>query len=173
MRQQSAPARQGEVGRLQSQASSGAELLEHSSVVLGAVRGDAGRRRVSLQGPGPLSGRHLAGLSRYGRRRFWPGWRRSACSRGERVAAMSDPCWEFLIADMAALCGGAVCYGIYTTCSVAEVEYQLENGGARFFLAENQEFVDKALQRRGRACAKCARSSCSIPARCSSTATSA
>lgn len=65
--------------------------------------------------------------------------------RGSRVAAMADPCWEFLVADMAALCGGAVCYGIYTTCSVSEVEYQLENGDADFFCAENQEFVDKLL----------------------------
>jgi long-chain acyl-CoA synthetase len=64
---------------------------------------------------------------------------------GNRVAAMADPCWEFLISDMAALCGGAVCYGIYTTCSVNEVEYQLENGDADFFCAENQEFVDKLL----------------------------
>jgi long-chain acyl-CoA synthetase len=64
---------------------------------------------------------------------------------GSRVAAMADPCWEFLVADMAALCGGAVCYGIYTTCSVGEVEYQLENGDADFFCSENQEFVDKVL----------------------------
>src|SRR5262245_65326737 len=68
---------------------------------------------------------------------------------GDRVAAMSDPCREFFIADMAAMCGGAICYGIYTTCSVEEVEYQLENGGAVFFLAENQEFVDKALSAPG------------------------
>jgi long-chain acyl-CoA synthetase len=68
---------------------------------------------------------------------------------GDHVAAMADPCGEFLIADMAALCGGAVCYGIYTTCSVSEVEYQLDNGGAAFFLAENQEFVDKALSAPG------------------------
>ncbi len=65
--------------------------------------------------------------------------------RGSRVAAMADPCWEFIVADMAALCGGAVCYGIYTTCSVSEVEYQLDNGDAEFFYAENQEFVDKVL----------------------------
>jgi long-chain acyl-CoA synthetase len=50
---------------------------------------------------------------------------------------------------MAGTCGGAICYGIYTTCSVVEVEYQLENGGASYFLAENQEFVDKALQAEG------------------------
>jgi long-chain acyl-CoA synthetase len=64
---------------------------------------------------------------------------------GDRVAAISDPCREFFIADMAAMCGGAICYGIYTTCSVNEVEYQLENGDAAFLLAENQEFVDKVL----------------------------
>jgi long-chain acyl-CoA synthetase len=64
---------------------------------------------------------------------------------GDRVAAMSDPCREFFIADMAAMCGGAICYGIYTTCSAAEVEYQLQNGEAAYFLAEDQEFVDKAL----------------------------
>jgi len=69
--------------------------------------------------------------------------------RGDRVAAMSDPCGEFFIADMAAMCGGAICYGIYTTCSVAEVEYQLQNGEAAYFLAEDQEFVDKALSATG------------------------
>ena len=65
--------------------------------------------------------------------------------RGDCVAMMSDPCHEFYVADMAGLCGGAVCYGVYTTCSIPEVEYQLSNGRARFFFAENQEFVDKAL----------------------------
>ncbi|RWI57111.1 MAG: long-chain fatty acid--CoA ligase [Mesorhizobium sp.] len=65
---------------------------------------------------------------------------------GDRVATMSDPCCEFLIADIAAMTGGAICYGIYTTCSVGEVEYQLTNGGAEIFFAEDQEFVDKVLQ---------------------------
>jgi long-chain acyl-CoA synthetase len=68
------------------------------------------------------------------------GMRRADC-----VAMMSDPCLELYVADMAALCGGAICYGIYTTCSIPEVEYQLSNGGARIFFAENQEYVDKAL----------------------------
>ena len=66
--------------------------------------------------------------------------------RGDCVAMMADPCYEFYVADMAGLCGGAICYGIYTTCSVREVEYQLSDGRARFFFAENQEFVDKVLQ---------------------------
>jgi long-chain acyl-CoA synthetase len=80
-----------------------------------------------------LVGEFLAGLEALGLR------------PGSRVAAMADPCWEFMVTDMAALCGGAVCYGIYTTCSVSEVEYQLDNGDAEFFCAENQEFVDKLL----------------------------
>ena len=74
---------------------------------------------------------------------------------------------------MAALCGGAVCYGIYTTCSVSEVEYQLENGDADFFCAENQEFVDKLLNTASARAAQFARSSCSIRGRCSNTPTSA
>lgn len=65
---------------------------------------------------------------------------------GDRVATMSDPCREFLVADIAAMSGGAICYGIYTTCSVQEVEHQLADGGAAIFLAEDQEFVDKVLQ---------------------------
>ena len=76
---------------------------------------------------------------------FLAGMEALGLHRGCRAAAMADPCKEFLIGDMAALCGGAVCYGIYTTCSVDEVQYQLENGDAEYFLAENQEFVDKIL----------------------------
>src|SRR5216683_2747320 len=34
--------------------------------------------------------------------------------------------------------------------SVGEVEHQLENGDAAYFLAEDQEFVDKALSASGR-----------------------
>jgi long-chain acyl-CoA synthetase len=64
---------------------------------------------------------------------------------GDRIAIMGDPCFEYFIADYAGLCIGAITYGIYTTCSVPEVQYQLENGGARVFIAENQEYVDKVL----------------------------
>jgi long-chain acyl-CoA synthetase len=66
--------------------------------------------------------------------------------RGDRIAIMGDPCFEYFIADMAALCLGATTYGIYTTCSVPEVRYQIENGGAKIFIAENQEYVDKVLE---------------------------
>ena len=58
---------------------------------------------------------------------------------------MGDPCWEYFVADMAGLAVGAITYGIYTTCSPAEVRHQLENAGAKIFIAENQEYVDKVL----------------------------
>src|SRR3990172_2066867 len=40
---------------------------------------------------------------------------------------------------------GAIVYGIYPTASVAEVEYQLRDGGAVIFIAEDQEYGDKVL----------------------------
>jgi long-chain acyl-CoA synthetase len=64
---------------------------------------------------------------------------------GDRIAIMGDPCYEYFVADMAGLSVGAVTYGIYTTCSPAEVRHQLENAGAKIFIAENQEYVDKVL----------------------------
>jgi long-chain acyl-CoA synthetase len=65
---------------------------------------------------------------------------------GDRIAIMGDPCYEYFVADMAGLCVGAISYGIYTTCSPTEVRHQLENAGARLFIAENQEYVDKVLE---------------------------
>lgn len=76
---------------------------------------------------------------------FLAGMQALGLKRGQSIATMSDPCNEFLVTDMAGLFAGAVCYGIYTTCSVPEVAYQIQNGEAEFFLAENQEFVDKVL----------------------------
>ena len=64
---------------------------------------------------------------------------------GDRIAIMGDPCYEYFVADMAGLSVGAITYGIYTTCSPAEVRHQLENAGAKIFIAENQEYVDKVL----------------------------
>lgn len=66
-------------------------------------------------------------------------------SPGERIAIMGDPCEEWLLCDLGAQALGAVTYGIYPTASPAEVEYQLRDGGARIFVAEDQEYVDKVL----------------------------
>jgi long-chain acyl-CoA synthetase len=71
-------------------------------------------------------------------------------ARGERVAIMADACEEWMICDLAAQSLGAIVYGIYPTASVAEVEYQMRDGGAVMFIAENQEFVDKLLPIAGR-----------------------
>ena len=64
---------------------------------------------------------------------------------GERVAIMGDACEEWMIADLGAQAAGAITYGIYPTSSATEVEYQLRDGGASIFVAENQEYVDKVL----------------------------
>jgi long-chain acyl-CoA synthetase len=66
-------------------------------------------------------------------------------ARGDRVAIMADACEEWMVCDLAAQSLGAIVYGIYPTASVSEVEYQMRDGGAVLFVAENQEFVDKLL----------------------------
>ncbi len=66
-------------------------------------------------------------------------------ARGERVAIMGDACEEWPICDLAAQSLGAVVYGIYPTASASEVEYQMRDGGAALFVAEDQEYVDKIL----------------------------
>src|SRR5689334_2249465 len=58
---------------------------------------------------------------------------------------MGDVCEEWLICDLAAQSLGAIVYGIYPTASAVEVEYQLRDGGASIFIAEDQEYVDKVL----------------------------
>jgi long-chain acyl-CoA synthetase len=65
--------------------------------------------------------------------------------RGSHVAIMGDVCEEWMICDLAAQSLGAVTYGIYPTASAAEVEYQMRDGAASVFIAEDQEYVDKIL----------------------------
>src|SRR5499427_9516198 len=65
--------------------------------------------------------------------------------QGDRVAIMGDVCEEWVICDLAAESLGAIVYGIYPTASVAEVEYQIRDGGASIFIAGDQEYVDKIL----------------------------
>ena len=65
--------------------------------------------------------------------------------KGERVAIMGDACEEWTLCDLAAQSAGAVTYGIYPTASPMEEEFQMRDGGASIFIAENQEYVDKLL----------------------------
>lgn len=64
---------------------------------------------------------------------------------GERVAIMGDACEEWVICDLAAQAAGAITYGIYPTASASELEYQMRDGGASIFVAEDQEYVDRLL----------------------------
>jgi long-chain acyl-CoA synthetase len=65
--------------------------------------------------------------------------------RGDRIAIMGAACEGWMICDLAAQSIGGIVYGIYPTASAAEVEYQMRDGGAVIFIAENQEYVDKLL----------------------------
>jgi long-chain acyl-CoA synthetase len=73
------------------------------------------------------------------------GFEKLGLARGERVAIMGDTCEEWILADLGAQAAGAITYGIYPTASATEMEYQLRDGGAAFFVAEDQEYVDKLL----------------------------
>ena len=77
--------------------------------------------------------------------RFAIALRNLGLSRGDRLALMGDSFEEWGICDLGAQALGAITYGIYPTASPAEVEYQLRDGGAQIFIAENQEYVDKVL----------------------------
>jgi long-chain acyl-CoA synthetase len=73
------------------------------------------------------------------------GLRSLGLNRGERVAIMGNACEEWMICDLAAQSLGCITYGIYPTASTPELKYQMNDGGAAIFVAENQEFVDKIL----------------------------
>ena len=73
------------------------------------------------------------------------GLKKLGLAPGERVAIMGDACEEWVICDLAAQAAGAITYGIYPTASASEVEYQMLDGGATIFVAEDQEYVDKLL----------------------------
>jgi long-chain acyl-CoA synthetase len=66
--------------------------------------------------------------------------------KGDRVAIMGDACEQWVVCDMAAQAAGAIVFGVYPTASVSEVEFLMRDGGAKIFVAENQEYVDKILQ---------------------------
>ena len=64
---------------------------------------------------------------------------------GDRIAIMGDVCIQYLFADLGAMILGAIPCGIYPTSSSEEVAYVLKLVGARFFVAEDQEHLDRLL----------------------------
>jgi long-chain acyl-CoA synthetase len=64
---------------------------------------------------------------------------------GEPVGIQAENCQEWLYSDLAVQCAGAIVTTIYPTSSTEEMRYILENSGARFVIAGDQEHLDKAL----------------------------
>ena len=111
----------------------------------GRVRGsDAACDRLPGQEARALSRTSLARVCTAGSARG-QGLESLGLRTGERVAIMGDACEEWLVCDLAAQALGAIVYGIYPTASAAEVEYQMRDGGATIFIAEDQEYVDRIL----------------------------
>jgi long-chain acyl-CoA synthetase len=66
--------------------------------------------------------------------------------RGDRVAIQSENRPEWFYGCVGAQGLGAVVFGIYSTNPPAELQYQIQDGGARILIAEDQEQLDKAVQ---------------------------
>ena len=66
------------------------------------------------------------------------------------VAIISDNRPEWLYTDLGVMSVAAIPNGIYTTDSARQVEYIVNDSGARFFFAENEEQLDKILAVRDR-----------------------
>lgn len=69
--------------------------------------------------------------------------------RGDRVAIISENNPEWLYSDMGILAAGGITVGIYPTDSANQVEYVLNHSGAKFYIAEDEEQLDKVLEVRG------------------------
>ena len=123
----------------------GAAAHHRSALVVRARAHGARFGRIPLQAPRPLSANAAGATTRCWSRARRAHLRAGASRRGERVAIMGDACEEWMICDLAAQSLGAIVYGIYPTASASEVEYQMRDGGAVVFIAENQEYVDKIL----------------------------
>ena len=65
--------------------------------------------------------------------------------RGETVCIQSENCLEWLLSDLAVQSNGGVVVGVYPTNPAAEVRYIAQHSDARFYVAEDQEQVDKVL----------------------------
>ena len=66
----------------------------------------------------------------------------------DSVAILAESAPEWLFADMGAICAGCVSVGIYPTSSRDQVSYIVGDSGARLIFVENEEQLDKVLERR-------------------------
>jgi long-chain acyl-CoA synthetase len=77
---------------------------------------------------------------------FSRGLRELGLERGDRVAILGDNRPEWVIAELAAQCAGAISMGMYQDSAAEEVRFLADFAGARFVIAEDQEQVDKLLE---------------------------
>lgn len=67
---------------------------------------------------------------------------------GDVVNILAESVPEWLFADMGAICAGCVSVGIYPTSSRDQVRYIVNDSGARVIFVEDEEQLDKVLERR-------------------------
>ncbi len=65
--------------------------------------------------------------------------------RGDKAIMIGDNRPEALWTEMAAMCGGGVGVWLFQDCLMDEVQYIVDHSDAKFYIAEGQEEVDKAL----------------------------
>jgi long-chain acyl-CoA synthetase len=66
--------------------------------------------------------------------------------RGDRVSIHSEDRPEWIILDLATVAIRAITVGLYPTNPAAEVQYLLDDSGAKVHLAEDQEQADKVME---------------------------
>ena len=77
------------------------------------------------------------------------GFRALGLQPDAKVAILSENRIEWVLAQLGAGLVGAVAVGVYPTSPAGEVAYVLEQGDAEIVVCEDQEQVDKVLERRG------------------------
>ncbi len=87
----------------------------------------------------------------YGKRARWTGQGLAALGLKPREAAgvLAETIPEWLFTDMGIIGMGAVSVGLCPTSSREQVEYLVNDSGARFLFVGDEEQLDKVLERRG------------------------
>ncbi|MYC26290.1 MAG: long-chain fatty acid--CoA ligase [Gammaproteobacteria bacterium] len=70
--------------------------------------------------------------------------------RGDIVSIASEINKEWLFTDLATICMGGICNGVYPTDASNQVEYLIKDSGTKFYFAEDDEQLDKVLAIRDR-----------------------
>ncbi|MEE2668701.1 MAG: long-chain fatty acid--CoA ligase [Gemmatimonadota bacterium] len=65
-------------------------------------------------------------------------------SRGDKVAILSENRWEWAVSDFACLCSGVLDVPIYSTLTVSQTAYIVDNSQARLLFVSTSEQVKKA-----------------------------